>query len=150
LALRSINRPRHTGGVSAEAARRATASNPRRDTRLELSVRSRVHARGLRYYVGRRPMPELRRTADLLFPRQRVVVLLDGCFWHGCPQHLRMPAANPGYWNPKIARNVERDRETDRRLAEAGWRVLRFWEHETPDEIADRIECAVRMTGGAR
>jgi DNA mismatch endonuclease, patch repair protein len=95
-------------------------------------------------------MPELRRTADLLFPRQRVVVLLDGCFWHGCPQHLRMPAANSSYWKPKIARNVERDRETDRRLAEAGWRVLRFWEHEAPDEIADRIECAVRMAGGAR
>src|SRR3954447_15920870 len=88
----------------------ATAANRGRDTRLELAVRSRVHARGLRYYVGRCPMPDLRRTADLLFPRSRVVVLLDGCFWHGCPQRLRVPTTNSSYWAPKITRNVERDR----------------------------------------
>jgi DNA mismatch endonuclease (patch repair protein) len=72
------------------------------------------------------------------------VVLLDGCFWHGCPAHLRMPSANPDYWPEKIARNIERDRETDRRLADAGWMVLRFWEHEDAEEIAQRIEQVVR------
>jgi DNA mismatch endonuclease (patch repair protein) len=106
-----------------------------------------LHARGLRYFVNRRPVPGLRRTGDLVFSRRRVVVFLDGCFWHRCPEHFRMPAANPGYWEPKIARNVERDRETDRRLAEAGWRVLRFWEHEKAVDVADLIERAVR--GGA-
>lgn len=90
-------------------------------------------------------MPELRRTADLLFPRARVVVLLDGCYWHGCPEHFRMPAANPDYWPAKIARNVARDRETDERLTEAGWRVLRFWEHEDADDIAARIHRTVRQ-----
>ncbi|RZU30888.1 very short patch repair endonuclease [Blastococcus saxobsidens] len=138
-----MNRPPQPS-ASARAGR-ATAANRGRDTRLELAVRSRVHARGLRYFVGRRPMPGLRRTADLLFPRVRVVVLLDGCYWHGCPEHFRMPTANPGYWPAKIARNVARDRETDEKLTEAGWRVLRFWEHEDPDDIACEIERAVRQ-----
>jgi DNA mismatch endonuclease (patch repair protein) len=119
-------------------------ANKGRDTRLELAVRSRVHARGLRYYVGRRPLPGLRRTADLLFPRRRVAVFLDGCFWHRCPQHFTMPRANHDYWAPKLEGNVHRDRETDRTLEAAGWTVLRFWEHEDPDAITARIETAVR------
>lgn len=123
-------------------------ANRGRDTGLELAVRSLVHARGLRYFVDRRPLPGLRRTADLLFPRRRVAVFLDGCFWHRCPEHFQMPAANRDYWEPKIARNVERDGETDQRLAEAGWRVLRFWEHESAQDIAAAVEAAVRGTSG--
>ena len=119
-------------------------ANKGRDTRLEIAVRSLVHARGLRYFVARRPLPGLRRTADLLFPRRRVAVFLDGCFWHRCPEHFQLPAANREYWEPKIARNVERDRETDQRLQEAGWQVLRFWEHEDSTAVADRIEDVVR------
>ena len=88
----------------------------------------------------------MQRTADLLFPRARVAVLLDGCYWHGCPTHFRMPTANPDYWPAKIARNVARDRETDERLSAAGWQVLRFWEHEDPGDIASKIERAVRQT----
>lgn len=130
--------------IPREAARRATAANRGRDTRPELAVRAFAHARGLRYYVNRRPVPGLRRTGDLVFPRRRVVVFIDGCFWHRCPEHFRMPAANPGYWQPKIARNVERDRETNRQLVEAGWQVLRFWEHEEPALVAARIEFVVR------
>ena len=99
----------------------------------------------MRYFVGRRPLPNLRRTADLLFLRARVVVLLDGCFWHGCPEHLRLPTARRDYWPAKIARNVARDRETDRKLTEAGWRVLRFWEHEDAEDVARRIEEVVRQ-----
>ena len=118
-------------------------ANRGRDTGLELTVRSLVHARGLRYFVGRRPLKNFRRTADLVFPRKRVAVFLDGCFWHQCPEHFQLPASNRVYWEPKIARNVERDRETDQRLAEAGWLVLRFWEHESPTDVARRIERAV-------
>lgn len=130
--------------ASSEAARRTMVANRGRDTGLELAVRTLVHARGLRYFVGRRPLKGLRRTADLTFPRRRVAVFLDGCFWHQCPEHFQMPATNRAYWEPKIARNVERDRETDQRLAEAGWQVLRFWEHEHPVAIADSIEREVR------
>lgn len=136
--------------TASDRARRATAANRGQGSRLEIAVRSRVHAKGLRYFVGRRPVPGLRRSADLLFPRARLVVLLDGCFWHGCPDHLRMPSANPAYWPTKIARNIARDRETDRALTEAGWRVLRFWEHEDPEDIARRIEDVVTELGDPR
>ncbi len=136
--------PPQPSSQRSDAARRATAANRGQGTRPERAVRALVHARGLRYFVNRTPVEGLRRTGDLVFPRRRVVVFIDGCFWHRCPEHFRMPTANPGYWQPKIARNVERDRETDRRLADAGWRVLRFWEHEDPVSVADRIESAVR------
>ncbi len=121
----------------------------RRDTGAELSLRRILHARGLRYRVDS-ALPGLpRRRADLSFPRQRLVVLVDGCFWHGCPEHKTAPKRNAGWWATKLARNVERDRETDAHLADLGWRVIRIWEHEDPEGAADRVEAAVR-TGQPR
>ncbi|MGH3712036.1 MAG: very short patch repair endonuclease [Micromonosporaceae bacterium] len=114
----------------------------RRDTRPELAVRRLVHARGLRYRVDA-PLPAMRRRADLLFAGPRVAVFIDGCFWHGCPQHASWPKRNARWWASKIAANVARDEDTDRRLAVAGWRVVRVWEHEQPDLAADRICAAV-------
>ena len=70
--------------------------------------------------------------------------MVDGCFWHCCPVHGTKPKANGDWWEAKLTRNVERDRETDSRLAESGWLVIRVWEHEIPSEAADRIEEAVR------
>jgi DNA mismatch endonuclease (patch repair protein) len=67
---------------------------------------------------------------DFIFPAQRVALFVDGCFWHGCKKHCRMPSSNQEYWNAKIARNVVRDRTTTRRLRALGWRVVRIWEHE--------------------
>lgn len=66
---------------------------------------------------------------DFVFPRQRVVVFVDGCFWHGCPRHGALPQSHRGYWQAKIARNRTRDREVTRLLKAKGWRVLRIWEH---------------------
>jgi DNA mismatch endonuclease (patch repair protein) len=116
-----------------------------RDTKPELAVRRLVHAAGLRYRVAFRPLPSLRRTADLVFTKRHVAVFIDGCFWHCCPEHGR-PAfrENPEYWAGKLARNQARDIETDKTLAEAGWQVLRFWEHQSPGDIADTIIQAVR------
>jgi DNA mismatch endonuclease (patch repair protein) len=88
-----------------------------------------------------------RRRADLLFTRVRVAVFIDGCFWHSCPDHATFPAANRDWWATKLRRNVERDRETDARLAAEGWHVLRFWEHEAPGIVADRVESVVRAAG---
>lgn len=105
----------------------------RRDTSCEMAVRSAVHRRGLRYRVDH-PLPMLRRRrADLLFPRARVAVFVDGCFWHGCPEHASSPKSNGDWWRRKLETNVARDRDTDRVLAEADWLVLRFWEHEDPE-----------------
>lgn len=129
--------------ASSEHARRTMIANRSRDTIPELAVRSLLHARGLRYRTNYRPEPTLRRTADIVFTRRRIAVFIDGCFWHGCPAHLAAPKSNVTYWGPKIERNRERDRETNQVLRAAGWTVLRFWEHENPIDVADRISAAV-------
>ena len=129
---------------SSAANRKAMQANRSRDTSPELLVRSAVHARGLRYRVAVRPVRGVRRSADLVFTRVRVAVFLDGCFWHGCPEHYRVPATNPDYWGPKIAANAARDVETDQLLAAEGWTVLRFWEHAVAVEVATQIEDVVR------
>jgi DNA mismatch endonuclease (patch repair protein) len=120
-------------------------ANPGRDTRPERALRSAVHARGLRYRINIRPVKEIRRTADLVFTRAKVAVFLDGCFWHGCSEHYR-PAkgATARFWNEKILENRRRDADTDERLRQAGWDVVRVWEHEEPAEAASRIEGRVR------
>jgi DNA mismatch endonuclease (patch repair protein) len=111
-------------------------ANRGRDTRPEMDLRSRIHHLGLRYRVDAQPLPHLRRRADLVFRGPRVAVFLDGCFWHGCPEHYTAPEANKAYWADKVEANVRRDRETDRLLTKAGWAVLRFWEHDDPVEAA--------------
>lgn len=118
--------------------------NRRRDTKPELAVRRLVHAQGLRYRVDARPLPHLNRRADLVFARARVAVMIDGCYWHGCPEHGTRAKTNDEYWASKIARNVERDLETNQLLSEAGWVVLRAWEHEDPTAVCRRIVASVR------
>lgn len=110
-----------------------------RDTAPELALRRLLHAGGLRYRVDRAPVRGLRRRADLVFGPSRVAVYVDGCFWHGCPDHGRQPAANSAYWSAKLARNRSRDADTDAQLAAAGWKVVRVWEHEPPEAAARRV-----------
>lgn len=113
----------------------------RSDTLPELALRRALWARGLRYRVGvRLPLNKLRRTADVAFLGARVAVFVDGCYWHACPIHGTRPKANASWWTEKLAANVERDRDTDRRLREIGWESVRVWEHETPSEAVDRIQ----------
>ena len=121
-----------------------------RDTLPELLLRRRLHARGLRYTVHRRPVAEVRRTADIVFSRVRVAVFVDGCFWHGCPQHATAPKTNAVWWSTKLARNVERDRETDALLTDAGWSVVRVWEHESPEDAAARVQAVVEASRRSR
>jgi DNA mismatch endonuclease (patch repair protein) len=115
-------------------------SNRRRDTAPELRLRRLLHAHGYRYRVDFRAVTTLRTRIDIAFTRRRIAVYIDGCFWHGCPEHATQPKANSDYWQPKLARNVERDRETTAALTEAGWTVLRFWEHEDPIDVASAVE----------
>ncbi|MEU6905695.1 very short patch repair endonuclease [Streptomyces coeruleorubidus] len=115
-----------------------------KDTAVELAVRRLLHAAGLRYRVEY-PVPGLpRRRIDVAFPRAKVAVLIDGCFWHGCPQHATHPKANAEWWRSKLDRNMARDRETTEHLLAAGWTVLRFWEHEAPEEVAVRVATVVK------
>jgi DNA mismatch endonuclease (patch repair protein) len=129
-------------------------SNTRSDTSSEKRLRSELHRLGLRFRKdfavrvgGGRPI-----RVDVVFPRVKVAVFVDGCFWHRCPEHGTSPKANASYWLPKLAANVERDRRVDRQLRRAGWDVIRVWEHESAAEAASRIARAlvsVRSGGSA-
>lgn len=124
-------------------------SNRSRDTAPELAVRKLLHAAGLRYRVAARPIPAVRRTADILFTRAKLAVFIDGCFWHGCPAHYVLPKSHVEYWRTKIAGNVARDLDTTRRLVDEGWIVVRFWTHEPPSEVADSITRVLKEVGAA-
>lgn len=136
--------------ATTAAVRSSMQANRGRDTRPELAVRRELHRRGMRYFVNRRPVPQVRRTADVVFPRVKVAVLIDGCFWHGCPTHHTRAKANAEYWAEKVRRNRERDRETDELWHAAGWKVLRFWTHEPFAVIADTVERAFHSRMGIR
>lgn len=135
--------------ASSAATRRSMQSNRGRDTAPELAVRRILHAAGLRYRVNYRPVPTLRRTADIVFTRQKIAVFIDGCFWHSCPDHCSRPRENGGYWSAKLDRNVERDLDTNTRLQHLGWDVLRFWEHQNPVDVAREVEskCSLAAFG---
>lgn len=109
-----------------------------RDTSCERALRSAIHARGLRFRLS----SDLPGRPDIVFPSARVAVFVDGCFWHGCPRHCRLPATNRAYWEAKIARNSARDARNAADLRQRGWCVVRVWEHEvtrSPATAAKRI-----------
>ncbi|MEV8430386.1 very short patch repair endonuclease [Streptomyces chartreusis] len=135
--------------ASSAAKRRNMQAVRSRDTKPELLVRRLVHANGLRYRVAARPVPSLRRTADMVFRPAKVAVFVDGCYWHGCPEHYVSPKTNSGYWSDKVARNIARDRDTDRQLENAGWLVLRYWEHASAQASAAEIIRVVRARRNA-
>lgn len=126
------------------------ARTGRRDTKPEIELRRILHSRGLRFRVDRPVLADRRRRADIVFGPSRVAVFVDGCFWHGCPQHASWPKSNPDFWREKIEANRARDRDTDQRLRAVGWHVERVWEHETAESAADRIEVAVRSRRPAK
>jgi DNA mismatch endonuclease, patch repair protein len=116
----------------------------RRDTAPEQAIRRALHAAGLRYRIDVSPLPGFRRRADVVFTRRKLAVFVDGCFWHSCPLHATSPKANNSWWTSKLEANVQRDRDTDLRLREAGWTVIRVWEHENPLAAAAEIARVVR------
>ncbi len=105
-----------------------------RDTRPEVLVRDACAAAG---WFGVAHVPVLGVRPDLVFEAARVVVFVDGCFWHGCPQHYSAPSTRPAYWQERLRRNVERDRRQTLTLETAGWRVVRVWEHEAEGPLAE-------------
>ncbi|OLR90296.1 very short patch repair endonuclease [Actinokineospora bangkokensis] len=124
---------------TSDAVRGRMSRQRARDTGVEVALRKALHALGLRYRVHRKPLPGVRREVDVVFGRARVAVFVDGCFWHGCPEHATWPRNNAEFWRAKIEANRTRDRDTDRRFAESGWAVVRVWEHEDPAVAAERV-----------
>lgn len=119
---------------------RARMSKQRsRDTGIEVALRRELHRLGLRYRVHQRPVRAVRREADVVFGPAKVAVFVDGCFWHGCPEHGTWPKRNGEFWRAKIEGNRTRDANTDQVLADAGWLAVRVWEHEDPAAAASRV-----------
>lgn len=115
----------------------------REGTQPEMALRGELHRRGRRFRV-QYPVPGLpRRRIDVAFTRLRLAVFVDGCFWHGCPDHFVPPMSNREWWLAKIEANRSRDRDTDGRLHALGWETLRIWEHVPPSRMADLVEQSV-------
>jgi DNA mismatch endonuclease, patch repair protein len=137
--------------ASSDAVRRRMSVQRREGTAPELAFRRALHALGLRYRLHLAPLPSLRRKADIVFRPERVAVFVDGCFWHGCPEHgRRAHEVNGWYWTEKIARNRQRDGETGHALAEAGWLAVRVWEHEVSGPEVALVAARVREALVAR
>ncbi|WP_207497624.1 very short patch repair endonuclease [Limimaricola pyoseonensis] len=128
---------------SPEASRRM-ARVRQKGTRAELNLRKALHAQGLRYRLHVPLLAKPRRVADIVFPATKIAVFVDGCFWHGCPEHASWPKSNADFWRQKIETNRSRDADTDQRLQALGWESVRIWEHEDANHAASRIAELVR------
>lgn len=127
---------------SAEASRRM-AKVRQKGTEAELALRRELYRNGLRYRVSFEVLKKPRRVADVAFPGLKLAVFVDGCFWHGCPEHASWPKQNADFWRHKIETNQERDADTGSRLVALGWRVIRIWEHESPVDAARKVSAVV-------
>lgn len=127
---------------SPEASRRMAATK-QKHTSAEMAIRKELFRHGLRYRVDHAVVDKPRRKADIAFLGPKVAVFVDGCFWHGCPEHASWPKQNADFWRNKIETNRARDLDTNSRLLAAGWRVVRVWEHEPVNDAASRIEAVV-------
>lgn len=123
---------------SPEASRRM-ARVRQKGTGAELAIRKELYQRGARYRVDFTVLKKPRRVADIAFPGLKIAVFVDGCFWHGCPEHASWPKQNAEFWRQKIETNRARDVDTDSRLVALGWKVIRLWEHKSPASAAQKI-----------
>ncbi|QBR93752.1 very short patch repair endonuclease [Nocardioides euryhalodurans] len=140
----------HVSGVSSYVTTpgrsRNMAAIRRTDTKPEIALRSALHRRGLRFRKDLRlNLGPVKPRPDIVFTRAKVAVFVDGCFWHCCPEHGKPPSQNTGYWGPKLARNVERDRRYDATLTTHGWQVVRIWEHVPLAEAVAAVEDALTV-----
>jgi len=164
--MKSRGKARHQSRAEAETkrsirSRAPSASSARvrrimqglvgKETQPEKALRSALHRRGLRFRVNHRPLADYRIAADIVFTRCRVCVFVDGCFWHGCPTHFRVPKSNTSWWREKISDNRRRDLEQEAFLRKQGWEVLRYWEHDVKggglSEICDEVVKVVKQAG---
>ena len=110
-----------------------------------MALRRELHSRGLRFRVQGRGLPG---TPDIVLTKATVAIFIDGCFWHGCPDHCVKPKNNAQWWDEKLTANIERDRRKDAELAELGWTVLHYWEHAPVDEVAADVVAVWRARTG--
>ena len=128
---------------SSQAASSRMARVRQTGTKAEIALRRELHRMGLRYRVNFQVLLKPRRIADVVFPKLKIAIFVDGCFWHGCPEHSTWPKRNAEFWKQKIEANQARDTDTDKKLREIGWTVLRFWEHELPVAAAITVKSVI-------
>lgn len=129
-----------TPSVSLRMSRQATVG-----TKPELALRKRLHLLGKRFRLHVKVPGLPRRTIDIAFPKEKVAVFVDGCFWHGCDVHRSVPRTNESWWTAKLESNRARDVETVNHLAKSGWRTLRVWEHEDTTDAGERVLALLRL-----
>lgn len=134
---------------SPEASHRM-AKVRQKGTDAEVALRREMFRIGLRYRVDYVVLKKPRRIADIAFPGRRIAIFVDGCFWHGCPEHATWPKRNAEFWRQKIEANRQRDAETTELLRSLGWTVLRFWSHQSPAEAAKTVAHMVAMADSKR
>jgi DNA mismatch endonuclease, patch repair protein len=127
-----------------EGRSRNMRANRRTDTKPEVTLRKELYRLGYRYRKDRPVVAgQVRVRPDIVFPGRKVAVFVDGCFWHVCPKHGRQPTSNEWYWTPKLRRNMDRDQLVTDALEQAGWRVVRIWEHVPLPEAVSAVEAAI-------
>jgi len=130
----------HPGSTSSSATA-ANKGNVRSNTKPEVKIRSLLQRCGYRFrkdlFIKLNDIEKAR--PDIVFTKKKVAVFIDGCFWHFCPLHGKIPQSNILYWIPKLEGNVQRDRLTDNALQTTGWTVLRIWEHEKIEDAVEKI-----------
>lgn len=134
---------------SPEASHRM-AKVRQKGTNAEIALRREMFRIGLRYRVNYEVLKKPRRVADIVFPGRKIAIFVDGCFWHGCPEHATWPKRNAEFWRQKIEANRQRDADTTERLQSLGWTVLRFWSHQSPIEAARTVAQMVTMVDSKR
>jgi len=134
---------------SPEASRRM-AKIRQKGTDAEVALRRQLYRIGLRYRIDYEVLKKPRRVADIAFPGRKIAIFVDGCFWHGCPEHASWPKRNAEFWRQKIETNQLRDTDTNERLRSLGWTVLRFWSHESPTDAAAVVANMVTMIDSNR
>lgn len=125
--------------ASSPGVRRSMQSNRSRDTAPEVALRSALHARGLRFRKHVRVVREIACIVDVAFPTERLAVFIDGCYWHSCPEHGSYPHTNTDWWRAKLVATRARDERNTKLLTQAGWKVLRIWEHEDVGAATSRV-----------
>lgn len=128
---------------SSEAVSRRMRATRGRDNDLERGVRRLLHSMGFRFALHKRVVTASRSRPDIVFPREKIAVFVDGCFWHACPIHGTLPKANRAWWKKKLMANAERDRRHEAELKAAGWRVIRLWEHDSTRRAAGKVRAAL-------
>ena len=132
--------------ASTESVRMVMESNWGGNTLPERILRSALHRTGLRFLKDFRPVREFRCTADVVFPKERVCVFVDGCYWHGCTRHFKVPRTNTAWWKEKIDSNKVRDLRQTKSLTRAHWKVIRVWEHAITPGLIGRTVAKIERT----